>query len=104
MAQDLHLLTAGQAVEAICGGRLSSEALTSACLERIGDDPLRAWAHLDADIALIYSVDGDLQIACANESAISLPSRHLLKIKQPRRTGINSSGASFIAVQIRYHR
>ncbi|MDJ0640245.1 MAG: amidase [Paracoccaceae bacterium] len=54
MKGDLHLLTARDAVEAIVGGSLSSEALVEACLSRIAetDATLRAWAHLDAKAAL----------------------------------------------------
>lgn len=51
---DLHTLSAVDAAEAIRAGRLSSEALVSACLARIDatDATLKAWAHLDPDLAL----------------------------------------------------
>jgi Asp-tRNA(Asn)/Glu-tRNA(Gln) amidotransferase A subunit family amidase len=51
---DLHKLSAAQAAEAIRAGRLSSEALVTACLGQIEatDPDLRAWAHLDRDLAL----------------------------------------------------
>lgn len=59
MKGDLHNLSAVQAAEAIRAGRLSSEALVQACLDRIGDDPIRAWAFLDADIALAQAREMD---------------------------------------------
>jgi Asp-tRNA(Asn)/Glu-tRNA(Gln) amidotransferase A subunit family amidase len=59
MKGDLHMLSAVDAAEAICAGRLSSEALVQACLDQIGDDPIRAWAHLDADIALVQAREMD---------------------------------------------
>jgi len=59
MAEDLHLLTAVQAADAIRAGRLSSEALVSACLARIGDDPIKAWACLDPDLALLQAREMD---------------------------------------------
>ena len=53
MKHDLTLLSAVQAAEAIREGRLTSEALTEACLARIeeSDGTIRAWAHLDPDYA-----------------------------------------------------
>lgn len=57
--EDLHLLTAGQAVEAITAGRLSSEAYVEACLKTIGDDSLHVWAFLDADQALSQAREAD---------------------------------------------
>ena len=59
MKDDLHLLSAAQAADAILAGRLSSEELVQACLDRIGDDPIRAWAFLDADIALAQACEMD---------------------------------------------
>ena len=56
---DLHLLTAIDARAAICAGRLSSVAYTQACLDHIGDDPLNAWAHLDAELALSQAREAD---------------------------------------------
>ena len=58
-AKDLHLLTALQAADAIRAGRLSSVDLVQACLDQIGDDPLKAWAFLDADIALVQAQEMD---------------------------------------------
>ena len=47
-------LTASAAAEAIAAGRLTSEALVRACLGRIAarDEAVRAWAFLDAELAL----------------------------------------------------
>ncbi|WP_170517155.1 amidase [Ruegeria atlantica] len=51
---DLSLFSAVQSAEAIRTGRISSEALVEACLARIEetDDKVRAWAYLDAGVAL----------------------------------------------------
>lgn len=57
--KDLHLLTALEAAEAIKAGRLSSVDLVQACLDRIGDDPLRAWAHIQPDLALAQAQEMD---------------------------------------------
>ena len=59
MKGDLHLLSAVDAADAIRGGRLSSEALVQACLDRIGDDEIRAWAYLDPDLALVQARELD---------------------------------------------
>ena len=58
---DLHLLSATEAVGHILNGRLSSEALVQSCLERIAatDTTLKAWAHLDPDLALDRARDMD---------------------------------------------
>ncbi len=54
MGEGLHRMSATAAAAAIAAGALTSEAIVSACLERIAvrDDQVRAWAHLDADAAL----------------------------------------------------
>ncbi len=54
MKEDLHQLTARDAVQAIVSGSLSSEALVEACLEQIADTDatLKAWVHLDEVSAL----------------------------------------------------
>ena len=51
---DLSLFSAVQSAEAIRDGRISSEALVEACLKRIEetDGVIRAWAYLDAVVAL----------------------------------------------------
>jgi Asp-tRNA(Asn)/Glu-tRNA(Gln) amidotransferase A subunit family amidase len=50
----VYKLTATEAARRIARGELTSEALVSACLERIGarDEKLRAWAFVDRDYAL----------------------------------------------------
>ena len=47
-------LTASEAARAVADGELSAETLLRACLERIGarDAEIRAWAHLDEEVAL----------------------------------------------------
>lgn len=53
-AHDPNRLTASEAADAIAAGRLTSEALTEACLARIAarDAEVLAWTHLDPDFAL----------------------------------------------------
>ena len=58
-AADLHLASAVDAAAAIREGRLSSLALVEACLARIGNDPIQAWAHLDADFARAQASEMD---------------------------------------------
>lgn len=57
--KDYHLLTAQQAADAIRAGRLSSVDLVQACLDQIGDDAIKAWAHLNPDIALVQAREMD---------------------------------------------
>ena len=54
MARSPNELDAIEALAAMASGRLSAEALTRACLERIGarDSVVRAFAHLDPERAL----------------------------------------------------
>lgn len=54
MRHDLTLLSAVQAADAIRAGRITSQALVEACLERIEqtEPAIRAWAYLDAGSAL----------------------------------------------------
>ena len=59
MKGDLHLLSAVEAAGAIKAGRLSSEALVQACLARIGEDEIKAWAHLDPELALVQAREMD---------------------------------------------
>jgi len=59
MKGDLHLLSAVDAADAIRAGRLSSEALVQACLDRIGDDAIHAWTFLDPDLALVQAREMD---------------------------------------------
>ena len=59
MPGELHLITAVQAADAIRSGRQTSEALVQACLAQIGDDPIRAWAWLDPDLALVQAREMD---------------------------------------------
>ena len=58
---DLARLPAHEAAAMIAAGRLSSEALVSACIERIADrdDEIRAFAHFDPDHALDQARDRD---------------------------------------------
>lgn len=61
MKHDLTLLSAVHAAEAIKNGRITSEALTEACLSRIEETEatVRAWAHLDAEHALAQAREMD---------------------------------------------
>ncbi len=61
MAGDLTTLSAVDAAQAIRDGRLSSEALVQACLDKIAatDGTIRAWAFLDPDLALVQAREMD---------------------------------------------
>ncbi len=50
----LNQISATDAAAAIAAGKLTSEALVAACLERIRrrEDDVQAWAHLDPELAL----------------------------------------------------
>jgi Asp-tRNA(Asn)/Glu-tRNA(Gln) amidotransferase A subunit family amidase len=65
MSSALHLLSAAGAARAIHAGRLTSEALVAACLERIAarDGGLAAWVHVAADTALAQARELDRQPA-----------------------------------------
>jgi Asp-tRNA(Asn)/Glu-tRNA(Gln) amidotransferase A subunit family amidase len=54
-------LTATEAARALAAGALTSERLVTACLERIGEreETVGAWAHLDADRALVEARQRD---------------------------------------------
>lgn len=58
---DITLINATEASEAIRSGRMTSEELVSACLERIAaiEDGIGAWAYLDADHALEKACEAD---------------------------------------------
>lgn len=61
MDMDITLISATEAAEAIRAGRMTSEGLVSACLERIAaiEDGIGAWAYLDADHALKQACEAD---------------------------------------------
>ncbi|MCY4641070.1 MAG: amidase [Chloroflexi bacterium] len=56
-------LTASEAARAIATGELRSETLVRACLERIRsrDAEIRAWVHLDEELALVMARARDAQ-------------------------------------------
>ncbi|MGV6848589.1 MAG: amidase [Marinibacterium sp.] len=60
-APDLTRVSATEAAAAIRDGRLLSEALVTACLENIDrtEPAIRAWAHLDPDLALDQAREAD---------------------------------------------
>lgn len=60
--RDPTLLSAVEAAEGIRAGRITSEELVSACLDRIAalEDQVGAWAHLDPGLALKQARDADL--------------------------------------------
>jgi len=60
---DLSLLGAAEAASALAEGRISSEELVAACLERIKvDEPrVQAWAYLDPEHALRQARAADLR-------------------------------------------
>jgi Asp-tRNA(Asn)/Glu-tRNA(Gln) amidotransferase A subunit family amidase len=59
---DPTLLGAVEAAEAIRAGRITSEELVSACLDRIAavEERVGAWAHIDPDLALTQAREADL--------------------------------------------
>ena len=59
---DPTLLGAVEAAEAIRAGRITSEELVSACLDRIAslEERVGAWAHLDPGHALAQAREADL--------------------------------------------
>ncbi|MEL7013997.1 MAG: amidase [Pseudomonadota bacterium] len=61
MSIDLTTLSAVAAAEGIRSGRLTSEALTAACLKRIEDTDgqIKAWAWLDPEYAMSQARDAD---------------------------------------------
>ena len=65
MSSTIHQLSASEAARAIRAGRLTSETLVAACLERIAarDGELAAWAHVAADASLAQARALDRQPA-----------------------------------------
>jgi Asp-tRNA(Asn)/Glu-tRNA(Gln) amidotransferase A subunit family amidase len=65
MSPEIHSLSASDAVRAIQAGRLTSEALVAACLERIAarDGELAAWVHVAGEAALAQARALDRQPA-----------------------------------------
>jgi Asp-tRNA(Asn)/Glu-tRNA(Gln) amidotransferase A subunit family amidase len=59
---DLTLLCAVEAAESIRSGRITSEELVSACLDRIAalEERVGAWAHMDPGLALTRAREADL--------------------------------------------
>ncbi len=60
---NLCQLSATEAAARIAAGKLKSEALVAACLERIGrrENDVQAWAHLDPELALKQARECDRQ-------------------------------------------
>ena len=56
-----NVLSATEAAAAIAAGTLTSEKLVAACLERIREreHDVKAWAYIDADLALRQARDRD---------------------------------------------
>ncbi len=65
MTAPANQLTAVQASQAMAEGRLTSEALVSACLERIAarEEDVRAWAFIDPAQALVQARAADAERA-----------------------------------------
>jgi len=65
MTSAIHRLSAADAARAIQAGRLTSEKLVAACLERIAarDGELAAWVHVNADASLAQARALDRQAA-----------------------------------------
>ena len=60
-ALPLNQVSASDAASAIAAGKLTSEALVAACLDRIAarEDAVRAWAHIDPEHALAQARSRD---------------------------------------------
>jgi len=58
---DITLISATEAAEAIRTGKMTSEELVTACLERISaiEDKVGAWTHLDTEHALKQAQNAD---------------------------------------------
>lgn len=59
----INKISAAEAAATIAAGKLKSEALVSACLERIGrrESDVQAWAHINPDLALKQARECDRQ-------------------------------------------
>ena len=55
---------------------------------------------IDANVVLIYAVDGDVQVNAASLGHLTIPQKHLLIADNPARELLVSQGAATIAVQI----
>jgi uncharacterized protein len=73
-----------------CSARVDSQAHARA-----------ASIDVDADLLMVYAVDGDLQVDSADSGPLLLPARHLLIIRQPVSKMLHCEMAGFIATQIR---
>jgi len=73
-----------------CSARVDSQAYARA-----------ASIDVDAELLLVYAVDGDLQLDSADSGPLQIPARHLLIIRQPVSKTLHCDAAGFIAAQIR---
>ena len=66
-------LTAGQALAAMAAGNLTSRALVESCLARIAEreDTVRAWAFLDAGLALAQADAADARRAAGDAGPLN---------------------------------
>ena len=60
-----------------------------------------AWTEINAQVLLVYAVNGDLRIESNALSGLTLPAGHLLIAHKPVIQVLHSQGAGFIVTQIR---
>jgi len=72
------------------------------CSARVHSQAHARTANLDVDakLLLVYAVEADLQVDCADSGELLLPARHLLIIREPVSKTLHCNGAGFIATQI----
>lgn len=62
-------------------------------------EPTRMKVH--GDELLVYAVDDTLEIQFENKNLVTVPRNHLLRVSNPAVQVMQTTGAKFIAVQIR---
>ena len=58
--------------------------------------------EIDADLLLVYAVNGEVLCTSGLPEEIQIPPQHLFVSEKPDRLSLDLSGGSFIAIQIKY--
>ena len=76
------------------------------CVARVASalHPAASKIDVDADILLVYAVDGELNLNGAELDNLNLPTEHLYVTHKPTAGPLHCHGASHILVQITHHR
>ncbi len=91
--KDFNIMTSRQ----LCTARVSSVRKKSA-------DPVKASTlDVNADILLVYVIDGELAVRGPEIDNLNIPSGHLCIVRDPARGSLHCRGASYIATQITHH-